>query len=220
MFNSFPHPWAVVDVLASVCAGVPTVMTVTVSSVDLGELMFCCWIMPVLDCDCGRLQEWMPSDHVWWRFALPSLPQFLNQEPPRPQQLIWPELSMMPHLEHMELMLVVTAAEVHMWSLVEGTKNTNTLSNSLFSVVSMVMYLHAINIELTFAGLHTLKPRLLNVSVVGSSTLLVPSTARSATTDSAGFLERAALETRHRIRDRWGNCWRADWRAYHWRVFD
>ena len=55
------------------------------------------------------------------------------------------------------------------------------------------MYLHAISLALTFASLHALKPPVINVSVASTSTVLKPSTARSATTDSAGFLERAAL---------------------------
>ena len=48
-------------------------------------------------------------------------------------------------------------------------------------------------LELTCAGLDALKPHAIGVSVAGTSTLLIPSTARSATTGSAGFLESAAL---------------------------
>ena len=58
------------------------------------------------------------------------------------------------------------------------------------------------NIELTFAGLHAIRPDVTDVPVVGSSAVLKPSTTRSATTDSAGFLEYAALWARHRINDR------------------
>ena len=61
------------------------------------------------------------------------------------------------------------------------------------------MYLHAVNIELTFAGLHALRPPVISVPVAGTSTVLKPSTARSATTDSAGFPERAALWAHHLI---------------------
>ena len=64
------------------------------------------------------------------------------------------------------------------------------------------MPLHDIGLELTFAGLHAIKPLVINVSVPGTSALLKPSTARSATTDSAGFLERAALWARHHFSDR------------------
>ena len=41
---------------------------------------------PQLSCTvCGRvLQTWMPSYHVRSSLSFPALPQFLNQEPPRP----------------------------------------------------------------------------------------------------------------------------------------
>ena len=68
------------------------------------------------------------------------------------------------------------------------------------------MYLHAVNIELTFAGLHALRPLVINVSVTGTSTVLKPSTARGATADSAGFRKRAAFGARHCASD----LWRAD----------
>ena len=55
------------------------------------------------------------------------------------------------------------------------------------------MHIRVISLELTFAGLHALRPHVINVSVAGTSAVLKPSTARSATTDSAGFLERTAL---------------------------
>ena len=55
----------------------------------------------------------------------------------------------------------------------------------------------AVSLELTFAGRHTLKPLVINVLVVGTSALLKPSAARSATTISAGFLESAAFGARH-----------------------
>ena len=55
------------------------------------------------------------------------------------------------------------------------------------------MHLHAIGLELTFAGLHAFRPPVINISVADSSAVLEPSTARSATTDSAGFLEDATL---------------------------
>ena len=49
---------------------------------------------------------------------------------------------------------------------------------------------------LTFAGLQPFKPLVLHISVASSSAVLVPSTAGCATTDSAGFLERATLGAR------------------------
>ena len=56
--------------------------------------------------------------------------------------------------------------------------------------------------ELTFAGLYALKPLVINVSVAGTSAALVPSTARSATTDSAGLLKLAALRALHLMGNR------------------
>ena len=56
--------------------------------------------------NCGRaLQLWIPSYHVWRSFATP--PQFLNQEPPRPQQLLLPDFLMIPHLTHTGLTVVI-----------------------------------------------------------------------------------------------------------------
>ena len=70
-------------------------------------------------------------------------------------------------------------------------------------------YLHVVNIELTFAGFHSLKPRVISVSVAGTSAVLEPSTARSATTDSAGLLEFAALRALHLMSNQRGYGWRA-----------
>ena len=55
------------------------------------------------------------------------------------------------------------------------------------------IYRYAIGLELTFADLHAFQPPVINVSVADTPAVLVPSTARSAATDSTGFLERAAL---------------------------
>lgn len=44
-----------------------------------------------------------------------------------------------------------------------------------------------------FAGLDALNPAVSNVSVAGTSAVFKPSTTRSATTGSTGFLERATL---------------------------
>ena len=59
--------------------------------------------------------------------------------------------------------------------------------------------LHDVSLGLTFTGRDTLKPPVISVSVAGTSTILIPSTARSAATDSAEFRERAALWTRHLV---------------------
>ena len=52
---------------------------------------------------------------------------------------------------------------------------------------------------LTFAGCESLEPPVISVSVAGTSTMLIPTTARSATAGSAGFLERTTLWARHLI---------------------
>ena len=65
--------------------------------------------------------------------------------------------------------------------------------------------------RLTFAGLHAIRPLVINVSVAGAAAVLKPSSARSAATDSTRFLERAALWAHHLI-GRGDALWgRADW---------
>ena len=67
----------------------------------------------------------------------------------------------------------------------------------------MRMYLkYVVSFELTFAGRHALKPHVAKVFVVGASAVLKPSTTRSATALSAGFLERAAFGASQRFSDR------------------
>ena len=75
--------------------------------------------------------------------------------------------------------------------------NSKKRGNSHYLVCARI-YLHAINPELTFAGLHSLRPPVVYVSVGSTSAVLVPSTAGSATTDSARFPKRCTLRTRCR----------------------
>ena len=56
-------------------------------------------------------------------------------------------------------------------------------------------------LELTFTRRHALKPLMIDFIVVGTSAVLKPSAVRSATTASAGFLERAAVGACQRISD-------------------
>ena len=58
-----------------------------------------------------------------------------------------------------------------------------------------------LNMKLTFAGLHALRPLVIHVLIVGTAAFLEPGTTRSTTTRSAGFLENAAP---------WA-CRRANW---------
>ena len=62
-------------------------------------------------------------------------------------------------------------------------------------------------IGLTFAGLHALKPLVINASVAGTSAVLVPSTARSATTNFAGLRKLATLWAFHLMSNRRGDGW-------------
>ena len=108
-------------------------------------------------------------------------------------------------------------ASVYMWTLIKTTKRKLLQYNSQLSLSSslheFVLYLHVISLELTFASLDALKPAVVNVPVAGTSTTLKPSTARSATTASAGFLERAALWARRRTSGHWCDGWSADRRS-------
>ena len=59
------------------------------------------------------------------------------------------------------------------------------------------MGVHSISHKLTFAGMQAFDPRVLDVCVAATATHFKPSTTASATTDSTGLLEGAALGTRH-----------------------
>ena len=71
------------------------------------------------------------------------------------------------------------------------------------------MYLHGICLERTCTGLHALRPFVISVSIAKTSAVLEPRTTGSATTDLAGFLEGAALETCHHTDSGRGDGWRA-----------
>merc|ERR1719174_2696420 len=78
----------------------------------------CCWrtlvCRPMVALDrTGDLQARMPSYHVCSSLELPALPQFLNQEPLRPQQLLFPDFLMVPHLRHSGLITAVVVAGLH-----------------------------------------------------------------------------------------------------------
>ena len=75
-----------------------------------------------------------------------------------------------------------------MRALVKDREKKNVITVTVWSGQEQIY----LNLELTFAGLESLKPPVTNVSVTGTSTILKPSTARSTTTGSAGFLEHAA----------------------------
>ena len=104
------------------------VINVSTVAVRLEWSMRVCWAAfrcsKITFLDCNRvLQAWMPSYHVWSSFlTLPALPQFLNQEPPRPQQLNLPDFPMTAHPGHTELIVVVLAAGGLVRASVKETK--------------------------------------------------------------------------------------------------
>ena len=66
----------------------------------------------IIACGDSKLwQAWTPSPHVWSNVVSPTSPQFLNQEPPRAQQLSLPDFLTVPHLGQLGAdALVVTGA--------------------------------------------------------------------------------------------------------------
>ena len=90
-----------------------TMATSSEKSARLCSTACSCW--PITGSDCSRtLHAWMPSDHVWSSFVLLYPPQLPNHEPPRPQQLFLPDLSIVPQSRHTELVVLVVAAGVYM----------------------------------------------------------------------------------------------------------
>ena len=135
----------------------------------------------------------MPSCHVCSRFVFPALPQFPNQEPPRPQQLSLPDFLMMPHVRHTGLMDIVVVPGVDMLG---GGPNSRHESMTKVTTCYSTMNQHVCTIAaigLTFTGIHTVKPTMTHIYVASTSTITIPSTTRSAAADAPRFLERAAL---------------------------
>ena len=93
------------------------------------------------------------------------------------------------------MVVVAATAGVYMQVFVTETNRKTLISHYLDT------QLYFIGLELTCAGRHSFKPLVINIFVVNTSAVLKPSTVRSATTASAGFLERAAFGTRYRFSD-------------------
>ena len=67
----------------------------------------------------------------------------------------------------------------------------------------MNMYLQlGVGLDLTFAGVYALDPPMASIVVAKIAAVLEPSTARSATTDSAGFSKNATFRTLKGFHDR------------------
>ena len=113
---------------------------------------------PLAVFNCVRvLQASKPSYHLCSTLLLSALPQFPNQEPPRPQQLLLPDLPMMPHLGHTGTMAVSLAAVVYI------CEDQSRKINKAFIGCYLIVYLHFIGTELTFAGLHAFRPLVINI---------------------------------------------------------
>ena len=87
---------------------------------------------------------------------------------------------------------------------------SSTIKRQIPSRHYSVMQSHHNRLALTRAGLHAIGPRVIDTLAATSSAVLEPSSTRSATTDSAGFPECAALWTSCDTMDRGGVRWRAD----------
>ena len=113
---------------------------------------------------------------------------------------------MTPHLGHAGLILVVVTVTVVCLRAFVKAKNRKRQT----VVVFYPWQLYDISLALTCAGLHAIGPRVIDTFAAKSSAVLEPSSARSATTDSAGFPECGALWTSCDTMDRGGVRWRAD----------
>ena len=90
---------------------------------------------------------------------------------------------MIPHLGHTEVTVVVAVVAAGMYSK-HKTKNGNMKNINVWSACERIS-LPDVSLALTFAGLGALEPSVISVSAADASTILIPSTARSATTGSA-----------------------------------
>ena len=93
----------------------------------------------------------------------------------------------------------------YMWTFIgQRRKEKNTCDSDclLTSLHKVVWIAHATSLELTFTCLDALSPPVINITVAYTSTVFIPSTARSAAADSTRFGERTTLWARHRISDR------------------
>ena len=109
IFKRFTDPCVVIRVMADEWVGKIIKVSDGVLVINVGADVM------ILNCD-RALHAWIPSYHVCGCFVLPPPPQFLNQEPPRPQQLILSDFPMVPHLGHTTekaIVVVVSAGVLH-----------------------------------------------------------------------------------------------------------
>ena len=104
----------------------------------------------------------------------------------------------MPHLGHTKLIAVVVTDRVYMCALLKTRKEKHAGETPLLGMCENLS-IYGLSLVLTFTRLDALKPPVISVSVASATTILIPSTTRSTTTDSAGFLEHATFWARHHI---------------------
>ena len=116
--------------------------------------------------------------------------QLLNQAPPGAQQLSLLDLALVAHLGHAGAILVaVTGSSVHYANTGQYHIRFSTLAAvRCFSKFEMSSACYDVTF---FAGLQAFEPRVLDIAA--APTVIEPSTARSATTEFAGFLDGTAL---------------------------
>ena len=156
----------------------------------------------VLNCVNHDLHVWMPSYHVWSSFVSRALPQFLNHEPPWPQQLLLPDVSMVPHLGHVELISVVVCAGSHV------EDRSKKQRSKLVKVIASKL-LHIIRYTSSSLNLRLQAPTRANHMW---STACCRHSHSSCTKHrqehNAGFLDLAAPEARPRFG--WNDVWHDD----------
>ena len=87
----------------------------------------------------------MPSAHVCSNFVPPACPQFLNQAPPRTQQLRFPDFLTMPHWEHPPLL---TACPL----VVAGISALNNITDTGTNAANIRTMLRSIQMPRTHTG--------------------------------------------------------------------
>ena len=77
-----------------------------------------------------------------------------------------------------------------MYIYIDIDQNTNmkTRKKNRYCLVCARIYLHSVRVGLTFADRDTFKPPVISGSDAGTATILIPSTTRSAATDSAWIM--------------------------------
>ena len=148
---------------------------------------------------CLLLHASTPSAHVRSNCESPAYPHFPNQVPPRLQQLRFPD-ERVPHLGHAEAAVVAgviggSVVTARVCTRVKDAKREILQTHHAHTHIQTMQ-----SVELTFAGLDALDPRVIKLGVASIPTVVEPSTCRSATAAFAGHLESATLGASSRCR--------------------